>query len=82
MDFQEVLVFVRKLSRTSEYHHFQIKIEQSNRRPGRPNLILNKYCMRINEDFLDDLEQDDIASASVSVQDTCDDSAWPYVFRF
>ena len=38
--------------------------------------------MRINEDFLDDLEQDDIASASVSVQDTRDDSAWPYVFRF
>ena len=27
----------------------------------------NKYSMRINEDFLDDLEQDDIASASVSV---------------
>ena len=42
----------------------------------------NKYSMRINEDFLDDLEQDDIASASVSVQDTRDDSVWPYVFRF
>jgi len=38
--------------------------------------------MRINEDFLDDLEQDDIASASVSVQDIRDDSTWPYVFRF
>ena len=37
--------------------------------------------MRINEDFLDDLEQDDIASASVSVQDIRDDSAWPYVFH-
>lgn len=35
---------------------------------------------KINEDFLDDIEQDDIASASVSVQDTCDDSAWSYVF--
>ena len=38
--------------------------------------------MKINEDFLDDLEQDDIASASVSVQDIRDDSAWPYTFRF
>lgn len=37
--------------------------------------------MKINEDFLDDLEQDDIASASVSVQDMRDDSAWPYIFH-
>ena len=37
------------------------------RLPGRPDYIMNKYCMRINEDFLDDLEQDDIASTSVSV---------------
>jgi hypothetical protein len=29
--------------------------------------------MKINEDFLDDLEQDDIASTSVSVQDIRDD---------
>ena len=38
---------------------------------------------RINEDFLDDLDQDDIISSAVSKQDIRDDnSSWPYTFYF
>ena len=37
--------------------------------------------MRINEDFIDNIEQEDIASNHIYDQDMSDDSSWPYIFN-
>ena len=37
--------------------------------------------MRINEDFIDNIEQEDIASNHISDQDMSDDGSWPYIFN-
>ena len=37
--------------------------------------------MRINEDYLDDIEQEEIVPTAVSGQDMRDDDSWPYIFH-
>ena len=37
--------------------------------------------MRINEDFIHNIEQEDIASDYISDQDMSDEGSWPYIFN-